>query len=82
MDNKSKWVVFDKKGKRVKTVTLTHKDNRHYIELEPFEREMESKGQYAHRLDSLTQDHLKGKPLIEKLKILGWQFDQNGVISN
>lgn len=77
---KTKWIIFDNKGNIVERKTLEHKDGRLYIELEPFEKELKKKGLYAHRAESIEQNHLKGKTFIEKLKCLGWKFNKNSVI--
>jgi len=77
---KSQWVVFNNKGNRIKTVTLKHKDGAIYKELEPFEKELKSKGLYAHKKEVLDQEFLKGKNFIEKLKLLGWEFNKEGYI--
>lgn len=76
----SKWVVFNNKGKKLRTVTIEHEDGRVYRELDPFEQEIESLGLYAHRAESLDQDYLEGKTFKEKLRALGWEFDSNDYI--
>ncbi len=69
----TKWVIFDPNTfKRIRTITLKHKSNLLYVELEPFEKDLKSKGLAAHRHESLNQSFLKGKTFKEKLKILGW----------
>ncbi len=69
----SKWVVFNPKTfERVKTVTLKHKSNLRYLELDPFEKDLKSKGLAAHCWESLNQSYLKGKSFKEKLISLGW----------
>lgn len=77
---KTRWVVFDKTGKKIKTVTLKHKSNLYYKELEPFEKELEEQGLYAQAAESLEQDFLKGKSFKEKLLCLGWKLDAQGII--
>jgi len=76
----SKFVVFDKYGKKIKTVTLKHKSNLYYLEIEPFEEELIKNGFYGHAKESLDQQFLKGKLFKEKLICLGWKFDENGKI--
>lgn len=68
---KTQWVVVNSKGKKIKEVTLKHKDGRLYRELEPFEKELKEEGLRAFDKEVLMQDHLKGLPLIEKLRQLG-----------
>lgn len=73
MKTKTKYVVFDNKTKkRIKTVTLTHTDNLHYKQIEPFEKDLLQKGLSAQEYNSLNQDYLKGKTFSEKLICLGW----------
>lgn len=76
----TKWVVFDKTGKRIKTVTLKHKDGGLYREIEPFEHSLIEQGLYAHDAKCFKQDYLKGKSFKEKLSLLGWEFDGLGNI--
>lgn len=77
---KTKWVVFDEKGNKVKTITLKHKDGGLYKELEPFEKKLKSKKLYAHKKESLEQNFLKERSFKEKLKLLGWNFNDKGII--
>lgn len=79
--HESKWVVFDKNGKKVKTVIIKHKDGRLYNELEAFENDIIAKGMYAHAYECLNQVYLIDKSFKEKLKCLGWQFDNKGQIN-
>jgi predicted transcriptional regulator len=79
-NNITKWVIFDKYGKKIKTHTIKHKNNLHYLELEPFEEDLIKRGLYAHNAESLNQQFLKGKTFIEKLKSLGWEFNKDGFI--
>lgn len=78
--DKSKWIVFDKTGKRIKTVILNHPDGKHYLQLEPFEKEMKEQGLYAHRSESFEQYKGTGIPFKQQLKYLGWDFDNKGNI--
>ena len=70
------WFIFlylqNPNFKKMKTVTIKHKSNLHYLELDPFEKELKEKGLAAHREKSINQDYLKGKTFEQKLKILGW----------
>jgi hypothetical protein len=77
---RSKWIVFNQKGKRLKTVTLKHKNGALYREIEPFEKELIQQGLYAHRAECFDQEFLKGKPFKEKLQYLGWVFNSAGFI--
>jgi hypothetical protein len=76
----SKWIVFNNKGERLRTVTLKHKDNEIYKEIDLFEAKLKEQGLYAHDAECFEQDYLKGKSFIEKLKYLGWEFDDKGII--
>lgn len=78
--HESKWIVFDKTRKRLKTVTLKHKDGAIYRELDPFEAELIEKGLSAHRAESFEHYKGKGMSFKEQLKCLGWKFDKNGRI--
>lgn len=77
----SRFVVFDYYGNEITTVTLYHKTSAHYVELEPFERDIKAKKLLAHRAESLEQVQLKDKPFKEKLEFLCWNFNRKGKIT-
>lgn len=76
----TKWIVFDKKGEKIKTVTLKHKDGALYREIEPFEAKLKEQGLFAHRAKCFGQDYLKGKSFKEKLKSLCYKFNKDEII--
>jgi hypothetical protein len=76
----SKWVVFNKQGEKIKTVTLKHKDGAVYRELEPFEAKLLEQGLSAQRAESFEQFKGKRMAFKKQLECLGWQFDKNGNI--
>ena len=80
MESKSKWIIFNKKGKRVSTQTLTHTDGRHYLQLEPFEQDLKKKGLYAQRAECFEKrsNVWNQYSFKKKLETMGWKFNQNG----
>lgn len=76
----SKWLVFDEKGQFRFIRTLTHTERAHFKEIYEFEIELRSQKLYAHELPQLHQPYLRGQKLIDKLYILGWDFDCDGHI--
>ena len=76
----SKWIVFNNKGKRIKTVILKHKSNLLYEEIEPFEAGLKQQGLYAHRAECFKRDDFKGISFREQLECLCWKFNDNGII--
>lgn len=67
---KTKWIVFNNEGEKIKQVTLKHKDGGLYKEIEPFEDELKEQGLMAVKCELLEQEHLKGKSFKRKLEIL------------
>lgn len=76
----SQWLVFNQNGEYQFIHILTHNEPAHYKEIYEFELDLRSKGLYAHELQHLHQPYLRGQKLVDKLCILGWDFDSNGVI--
>jgi len=76
----SKWVVFDNRGNKLKTVTLKHKDGAVYKEIDSFEAKLKEQGLYAHRAESFEWFKSTRIPFIQQLKYLGWEFNGDGVI--
>lgn len=76
----SQWLVFDQTGGFQFIHVLTHNERAHYKEIYDFELNLRSKGLYAHELQPLHQSYLRGQRLVDKLCILGWEFDSDGLI--
>jgi hypothetical protein len=75
MRTTTKWVVFNPStGKRIKTITIKHKNNLLYNELDPFDADLKCKGLAAQSWESLQQPFLKGMSFKERLICLGWEL--------
>lgn len=71
-----KYVVFNKYGKRIKTVVVTS--------IEEFENELRKEKLYAQRQDCFEDrsEQWNRKSFRGKLESLGWEFDRNGKLIN
>lgn len=76
----SQWLVFDEKGTFQYVHTLTHNGSAHYKEIYNFEMGLRKQWLYAHELWQINLTCLRGEKLIDKLRVLGWEFDNDGFI--
>lgn len=81
---KSIFIVFDKNGELVKTVTTGYGEEFHYVSPEEdkdtLAHWLRENKLYAHRASSFCDRNRAwyNLPLKEQLEYLGWEFDENG----
>ncbi len=67
----TRWIVYNPETlQKIKTVTINHKSNLLYIELNEFDKKLKEQGLTAHSYEAVNQPHLSGKTFAQRIKIL------------